>query len=64
MKEKLNKNETMSSVTQLRPSTKVKHPDDCRPMNFSSSSIFFYQVLLGNYFPSCHGYVQYFCIDV
>ena len=38
MKEKLNKNETMSSVTQLRPSTKVKHPDDCRPTNFSLSS--------------------------
>ena len=35
MKEKLNKNETMlSSVMQLRPSTKEKHPDDCRPMNF------------------------------
>ena len=46
MKQKLNKNETMSSVTQLKPSTKVKHPDDCRPMNFSSSSIFFYQVMI------------------
>ena len=41
MKEKLNTNETMNSVTQLRPSTKVKHPYDCRPMNFSSSSISF-----------------------
>ena len=38
MKEKLNRNETRSSVTQLRPSTKVKHPDDCRPTNFSLSS--------------------------
>ena len=36
MKEKLNKNETTSSVTQLRPSTKAKHPNDCRPMYFSS----------------------------
>ena len=31
MKEKLNKNKTMSSVTQLRPYTKRKHPDDCYP---------------------------------
>ena len=34
MKEKLNKNETLNFVMQLRPSTKEKHPDDCRPMSF------------------------------
>ena len=49
MKKKLNKNETMSSVMQLRPSTKEKHSDDCRLINFTSSSIFFCQVLLGDY---------------
>ena len=48
MKEKLNKNETMSSVTKLRPSTKVRHPDDCRPMNVSSKFNFLSQVSLGN----------------
>ena len=48
MIEKLNKNETMSSVTKLRPSTKVRHPDDCRPMNVSSKFNFLSQVSLGN----------------
>ena len=38
MKEKLNKNKTMSSVTQLRPSTKRKHPDDCYPAIFIDQS--------------------------
>ena len=38
MKEKLNKNKTMSSVTQLRPSTKRKRPDDCYPAIFIDQS--------------------------
>ena len=47
MKKKLNKTETLVSVMQLRRFSKQEHPDDCRPMYFSSKFNFLLSSITG-----------------